>query len=221
MPLRDFIKMLFGSSSHSRRKPGYTDPLLPGVDMELRMLKYIYSRPITISLQRDEFIMDIQRFKDMLKSIGIKGSKTAQSYLSKVKSKGKRFKIQENLLNLYLHKSKVSGEKNIIWERAFKEMADIIEESGFGKIDLEDFTHAGTAYDMLIILYVSSICFIVGYIDVIEYKCYTSYTINTCSGVFKTTEEYCKSYLIGKGLSETNGKDVRKSSFMLSEYLSA
>lgn len=219
MPLKDFIQVLFGSYNRENNQKSYSDPVFPQTDMELKMLDYIYSSPFIVSLHKDEYILNTPRFKRILKVIGISGNKSAIRYLNKVKINGKRFIIQENILSLYLHKDERTEDKVQIWNRAYMEMADVIEKAGFGKIEMEDFTHAGTAYDMAVIFYVTTLCFIVGYLNIIEYNCYCSYSMNTCRDAFNSKDEYCKSYLIGKGLSEVNGTNIGTCAIILSEKM--
>lgn len=216
MPLKDFINILFGTYKRYN-KHSYIEPLLPKSDLELKMLCHIHSSSSDITIHKNEFILDISRFKKKLKEIEITGNKSALKYLNTIKTKGRRFIIQENLLNLYIHKTETTESNIQIWNRAFKEMERIIEEAGFGKIEMSDLTYAGTVYDMLIIFYISNLCFIVGYLNVIEYNCFCSYVINSCKGIFNNKNEYCKSYLIGKGLSNINGNNIKSSAAILSE----
>lgn len=219
MPIDEFLKQLFGSKvSHSSRK-SYIEPVLPSMDYELKMLDYMYSTPVTVALQKEEFIMDLQRFKRILKGIGINGNRSAVDYLNTVKTNGNRILIQERTTTLYLDGNDTEDDSLSIWKRAFDSLASTMEDAGFGKFGIEDFTAAGIVYDMLIILYVSTLCFIVGYISVIDYKRFTTYVMNICHGIFVSRDSFYKSYLIGKGLSRVNGHDFEKSVLVIAGIL--
>lgn len=219
MPLNDLIKQIFSTKvSYSLRK-GYVEPVMPSTDYELKMLEYIYNSPIIISLQKDEFIMDLHRFRRILKGLGIIGCKSSLNYLNAVKMNGNRISIQEKTTSLYLNGEDAVDDSTKIWKRTFDSLASIIEGAGLGKFGIEEFTTAGIVYDMVIIFYVATLSFIVGYISVIDYKRYTTYVMNICHGIFVSRNSFYKSYLVGKGLSKVNGHDFEKSVLVIAGVL--
>lgn len=219
MPLNELIKQFFSQKvSHSVRK-GYIEPVMPSTDYELKILEYIYSSPVIVSLQKDEFVMDLQRFRRILRGIGISGGKSAIDYLNAVKTNGKRFSIQERTTGLYVNEKETIDDNAKIWKRTFDSLTSTIEEAGLGKFGIEDFTTAGMVYDMVIIFYIATLSFIVGYISVIDYKRYTTYVMNICHGIFVSRNSFYKSYLIGKGLSEVNGHDFEKTVLVIAGVL--
>lgn len=219
MPLNELLKQIFSMRlSYSSRKD-YIEPILPNTDYEIKMLEYMYSSPVIASLQKEEFIMDLQRFKRVLRMIGINGGRSAIAYLNAVKTSGKRISIQEKTTSLYLNGEDASDDNMKIWKRAFDSLTGIMEEAGFDKFGIEDFTTAGIVYDMIIIFYVANLSFIVGYISIIDYKCFTTYVMNICRGIFVTKKSFYKSYLIGKGMSKVNGQDFEKTVLVVAGVL--
>lgn len=219
MPINELIKQIFGSKTSRSLRKGYIEPVLPNTDFELKMLDYIYSSPVIVSLQKEEFIMDLQRFRRILKGIGINGGRSAACYLNAVKTNGKRILIQERATSLYLEGKGINDDGMTIWKRTFDSLTGIMEKAGFGKFSIEDFTAAGMVYDMVIIFYVATLSFIVGYISVIDYKRYTTYVMNLCHGIFVSRNSFYKSYLIGKGLSKVNGCNFEKSVLVIAGVL--
>lgn len=219
MPLNEIIKQIFSQKISSSIRKGYIEPAMPSTDYEIKMLEYIYNSSVIAPLQKDEFIMDLQRFRRILKGLSIIGNKSSISYLNAVKTNGKRISIQEKATSLYLNSENAANDSTKIWKRTFDSLTCIIESAGLGKFGIEDFTTAGIVYDMVIIFYVATLSFIVGYITVIDYKRYTTYVMNICHGIFVSRKSYYKSYLIGKGLSKVNGHDFEKSVLVIAGIL--
>lgn len=202
-----FWDIFFGGRQKKKEAVSFVEPALSDTLIEEKILNVLVRESeFPNVLEKDRFSGDIKRFKRILSSLGIVGRKSALLYLTHLKMRGNRYVIQDRLFAVESCNGKAYGPGAVCWYEEFRSVVSGIEKAGFSVFTQEDILLSGTAYDMLLILYVSSLSCIVGYINVVDYNCYAEYALNYCNNIFSNHEACYKSYLVGKYFSAVNNE---------------
>lgn len=198
-------EVFFGGRHKNSDADSFAEPILSDVQIEEKILNVLVKKSdFPNVLEKDRFTDDMRRFKRILKSVGIVGGKSALRYLMRLKMRGNRYAIQDKLFAVQNNGQNDVEAGVLVWYDRFKSVVSEIEMSGFSSFTKEEIFHSGVAYDMLMVMYVASLACISGYINVVDYNCYTEYALNYCNNIFPTHEACYKSYLVGKFFSLVN-----------------